>query len=379
VANVLSPGVVNAVGGSAASGASFLGRIIPTMMWDPTLLEIAMVATFVVGIPVIVRSVRSRTARPLGVSAAALMLGVVAIPVVSWLIRIITWVLSLIVWLARAIVRFIEWTAPVLKVLGWIIAGAIALALASAIAYGAWKLIRFVVENFSFALLLLVVGVVAVVLIGIYLGWWTAVLHVILAAGCWIGGIIGVVVKWILVAFLWLSGCLLLLGGAVAILGYPGYYLLESIISSCSAGSGQRHSISFAAGLGVMWSILLSFFSVAGLSSVPAVAAADIPGIGPVSWGSAAFGHVMPGGAYPALDRIFGNYDPTFDLILICVLAVMGIISYLAARGPWKIGSWAIDGVRSSISPALLLTGLAVAMAIPLLLLMGWVASKSND
>ncbi|GAA0386223.1 hypothetical protein GCM10009541_31410 [Micromonospora gifhornensis] len=288
--------------------------------------------------------------RPFIVSVPALVLGLLAIPGLSWAVEALVGLVRLGVWLYRICVRVIDWLIPFLTVILVIVVGIVVIfglyVLVEKLRAGRW----------------LTVGIWAggmVLLVLAYLFGVFAFLGEVLAR------YVAPVLAFIFVAFLVVMLVLLIAGLVVAFFGHLGRLIVVSVKGAGSAGRDQASCADAAAGLGV------------ALSTVLTAAAVDAP-----------YGHQLirawnmdpwlsrlpdPVGAYELLMRDWGErflapgfagFNPTVDLAIASVVAVLMIFALL-----FNSRRWVTDRVPGMASLVMFRVGLAIALAIPALLI----------
>ncbi|MEV6522267.1 hypothetical protein AB0M43_10025 [Longispora sp. NPDC051575] len=323
----------------------------------------ALLAVPVLWLAALVRSALVRTWQPLTVSAAAAVTGLIALPLVTWVstIAVLLWRLGRLI--VDLVTRFFHWIAPVLA---WIVVAVLAVA----VLFALYALVSFVLREHHVlgALLLLALG--AVVVAGCALGWFDGILAWIAAVAhavaVWLAKYVGPVIAWIVWAVVMLAVVLGVVGGVVAALGQVGRTVYVPFVSAFGAGRDAGCCADVAAGVGVTLSVVLTAAVTDPVfGSWFARTWADTPGIGALPPPTPGFELLLPDAAQRILASGFANYAPTVDVSLVVLLAGVGILSLLFQRRRW----FNEHGARIA-RPVLLKVGLAIAVALPAVVLM---------
>jgi hypothetical protein len=319
------------------------------------------------GVPILLLAAALRSAlvrkwQPLGITSLAFGLGVVSIPVVTWIAEfgVLLYRLGVIVY--DAIVRFFAWIAPVLAVLVLIAIGLAAL----------WGLVSLVIHihrrNWWLGLTV-VLALAGALAYAISQGWlddflmWVAELARLI--GAWIATYLGPIVAWIIQAVIFLIVLIMMAGGFLAGFGQVGRTLWLPLKAATTAGRDQAKCADAAAGIGVALSLLLTAATMnQSFQNEFAAAWQATPGVNRIPVPLSAFDFLLRDKAEAFLARGFGDFNPFFDVMLLVLLFVVAIGSLLFQHRAWTPG----DGSKVAV-PVMVGLGLALAVAIPLLLL----------
>jgi hypothetical protein len=341
-----------------------------TLTRDTTMA--ALLAVPALWIAALIRSVTARAWRPFLVSVAAVLVGLVALPALTWAAELAVGLFRLARWIYHAVARFIEWISPVLAVAGLVIVGLIvlgALVLAVVGIHHArrWPTTAVVV------VLLAVAG--AAVHYGAFDGLFAWLRRVGATIAAWISAYVAPVIGWLVSAVIVASVVLVALGAVVALFGHVGRTVVLPFASAGGAGRDQAKCLDTAAGLGVALSMPMTAAVIDSTYRAEFVQ----------DWQATPLIKALPSpvGLYDVLLRdpavhllapTFRGFNPAVDLALGVLVGVIAIGSLLAGRGAWSTKERA--GV---LSPIMAAVGVAIALALPALLLTIWVKARSEN
>lgn len=308
------------------------------------------------------RSALLRSHRPFSLTALGLLGGLVAIPILSWAVIGAKFALRGGRWVASQFGRIAEWISPAIAWAGIIFAAALT-------AYGAWLALVWLYRN---------------------LGDWRVITGAVITAALGIGQLIGrlqpmldrlddwfrrlgellddyvapTLTKAVEVG-LWIALALFVFGITLAIVGHVGRTVCLAIVSASRSGRRELDCAEFSAAIGLSLSILL----------VAAVVNAEFADLFTRIWSNTAYlseiptplpayRTLMPDSTETLFAPAFVNYSPLADSALICLVSALAILSLVfAAR------TQITEEHASLIIPVLFAVGIAVACAIPLLIL----------
>lgn len=320
----------------------------------------------------LVRSATARVWRPFVISVAAVFLGLVALPVLTWAVELAVGLFRLARWLYHAVARFIEWISPVLAVaglviLGFIVLGALVLAVLGIHRARLW--LRTVV----------VVGLLAIAgalgYYGVFDGLLAWLRRIAATFAAWISTYVAPIIGWLVSALVVAMVVLVALGAVVALFGHVGRTVVLPFASAGGAGREEAKCLDTAAGLGVALSMPLT--AATADTAYRAQFIQDwhaTPLIGALPSPVGLYDFLLRDPAVHVLAPAFHGFNPTVDLALGALVSIIAIGSLVAGRGAWSTHDRA--GV---LSPIMAAVGVAIALAVPALILAIWVKAHSDD
>ena len=325
---------------------------------------IALLAAPVLAAAAVIGSARVRSWRPFVMTVGALILGIVALPALCLMIEIGIGLARLVLWFYRFVVWVIAWASPFLAVLALLFAAGLLV----------WMIVL-IHRAHRWLAASIVVAVVAGAVMAIRLGLLDGFFRLVGRLAGWIARYVGPVVGWIVSAILVIAVVLALIGAMVGLFGHIGRTVVLPFGAAGHAGSDQEKCIDTAAGLGVALSMPLT----------AAVTDSEYRKEFLLIWpDTPLFSHLPPPvDAYDFLFRDvaekllaygFRGFNPTVDLILAVAVSAIAVGSLLFGGKRWSTGKHA-----SVLSPVMLGVGLAIAFAIPALLLTMWSKAQPDD
>ncbi|MCD0446306.1 alkaline shock response membrane anchor protein AmaP [Glycomyces sp. A-F 0318] len=344
-----------------------------------TCLQLALFALPTLWLAALVRSARARTWRPAQITVLASLVGLIGIPIATWIGWLLyqAWRISVHVW------DFIVWIMPwVARVFFWI--GA-ALVVGFAI-WGCYQLAMALTHNRQWVRVLVVALAVAAVAGAAVAGWLDGIINAIAIA--WAGLVAGI--EWLVAlvapvlaavfgfigrAIVVILTVLLIVGALTASFGQMGRTVCLPFPAAVKAGAAHGKCADFAAGAGVAGSLLLTAtvleptfnaWFTATWETTPVFEYLLAP--------TGIYGFLIPGSAEAFLRPAFNGFAPMLDVALLLLLTVIGAWSLLFAAAPWK------RGVPSRLAlPVMIAAGIAIGTAMFVLLLMLAAAAMSRE
>lgn len=349
-------------------------------------LQLALFALPLMWIAALIRTARVRSPRPIQITVLAGLLGLIGIPIATW----IGWLLWAAWRIAGYVMDFIAWIAPwVTRIFLWILVAVMVVAAIAAVVYIGWILVRLILaltQGRRWIGVLLVAAAVAAVAGALAAGWLDGLLAVIAHAFAvaWTGLVAGI--EWIVALVAPVFGFigrviaavavfLVAAGLFTALFGQIGRIVCLPVAAAVNAGATQGKCADLAAGVGVA-------------GSVVATAAVLDPTFGhwfavtwkvtpvfthlPVPTGIYAF--LIPDSAETLLRPAFTGFSSFLDVGLLLLLMVIGTFSLLFSVKKWQ------PGARGTLwVPVMLGVGLAIAAALFLIAILSFAALSRGD
>ncbi|OAA18323.1 hypothetical protein UG55_11151, partial [Frankia sp. EI5c] len=314
----------------------------------------------------LVRAARVGSARPFVAMVTAGVLAVLALPLIGWLCTAGAAVSRFARSVTELIRDVIAWFGPLWLVLGWIFVVLFGLAALAFVGFVIYSIVLFLHQNRLWAATAAVIALLAAIALVIRLG----LLDGIFA---WVAGVAQALASWLAAGLGWLATwsvivtlALFVAGSVFAVLGQVGHMLFSQLGSATRAGREQAACIDLGAGMGVTLSLFLC------------AAIADVNSFRPVlheAWRTTPLVNYLPDptGTYELLvtdaaERVvspaFTNYSATVSAVVFLLVAALGLLALL-----FQEGSWDTNGTARITRPVLLGVGLAVALAIPILII----------
>jgi len=346
-------------------------------------MQVGMLAIPALWLAAVVRSIRVKTWKPLVVTLLASVLGVIGVPIATWIGQIVVFLW----WLGGYVADFFRFIVPwVIRILLW--AGAIvgALAAVEVGGYLIYALIAYVHRNHRWLAVAIVI-VLAAGLVGAFvLGWFDVIIawlrDAVLFLGVWIariagwiGAFLAPIVAFVTRLFLVVMAFLLVVGIAVGTLGQAGRTVYLPFASAFKAGRDQGCCADLAAGSGVTMSLVLTAAVVdsdfgrsfaAIWSNTPVVSSLPQPIDG--------FGFLLPSAAKVILAPAFAGYVPFMDVALLVLVTAVGAASLLFGATTWTTER----GSRIAM-PIMLAVGAAIALALVVILFTLWLKAQDSS
>ncbi|PYC66964.1 hypothetical protein C7C45_23095 [Micromonospora arborensis] len=336
--------------------AAFANTVVKPPLEGPTastverhLSVVAFAAVPVVLAAALVCCLKVGRWRPVIVSVSALVLGLLAIPGLTWAIEALVGLVRLGVWLYRLVVRVIDWLSQFLAVV-------------------------------------LVIGAGVAVLVGLYLLVQKLRARRWLTAGAWVGIVTLLVLAYVYGVFAFVGEVmaryvapafalvivvlvvimlvLLIAGLVVGFFGHLGRLIVVSAKGASSAGRDQASCADAAAGLGVALSMVLTAATVdAPYGYQLTLTWHETPYLSRVPDPVATYGMLMREWGERFLAPGFAGFNPTVDLAIAAAVALVMVLALLTNDRRWETGR--MPGV---VSLVMIRVGLTIAFAIPALL-----------
>lgn len=345
-------------------------------------LQIGIAAIPALWLASLVRAIRVRSWKPSVVTAVASVLGVLGIPIATWIGKVVLFLW----WIAGYVSYFFGLVLPwVVRIVLWAAALALGIAVIMAVGYSVYALVAYLANEkrwrkAAFLLLFVgaLVGAAAVGWFDAFFDWLGTIVHFL---GVWIERIAGWVaaflapaVRFVAHLVVLLTVFLLVLGIVVGTLGQAGRTVYLPFTSAFKAGGDQGRCADLAAGAGVTMSLVLTAAVLDGefgrqfaevWSGTPFVSSLPMPVDG--------FGFLLPGAAEDFLRPAFAGYLSIVDLALLVLVATLGVGSLLFRPPGWSDE----HGSRIAI-PIMLALGAAIALALVLIVVALWLAAGSD-
>jgi hypothetical protein len=335
------------------------------------LTEAALLSVPALWIAALVRSATARTWRPFVVSVAAVLLGLIALPVLTWAAELSVLLFRVARWLFREVARFIEWISPVVGVIVVAVVGLLAVA-ALVWAIGAihrarrWPAAAVVVA--------LLAGIGAAVHHGLLDGLFALLGRAAAAVSAWISHYVAPIIGWLVSALFVVTVVLIALGAVVALFGHVGRTIVLPFGAAGGAGREQAKCLDSAAGLGVALSMPLAGAVMdAGYHDRFTAVWRTTPLIEGLPSPVPLYDFLLREPAVHVLAPAFGDFNPAVDLALGVLVTVIAFVSLFFGRGTWSTG----PERAGVLNPIMAAVGAAIALAIPVLLLTLW--AKTHD
>ena len=350
---------------------------ISSHLWDVALFAIpaSLLAS-------LVQAARAKTLKPTAGAFCALAMGIILIPALAWIgeIGVVAFRLGAAVqrWLVSVSLAIRDFVVDHKFAIGTTIA--IAAAALTIWLVGRWAIHNFAefFENLAVGLFFIVVGAAAVAAVAwiFTTGFGQAIARFFRTVSEWVGGIVGPIIGWVMIALLWASVVLAIIGITVAIFGTIGRTIVLGIKSSILCARSQSNLLDSFFGIGLGLSMLFSAALVhSGLHYGLWVGWTAHPLARHVPYPDGFFDFLTPSAAEQFLGIAFSSTTSiALDLLLICAAAVIASVALIVTTNDWD-GQW---GWRMAV-PVLLIAGLAIAALIPIAILIGFSYSNSNS
>jgi hypothetical protein len=332
----------------------------------------ALLAAPALWLAALVRSARAHTWRPFAVSVGAVLAGLIALPALTWAAELVVTLFRVAVWLFHEVARFIAWISPVLAVL---IVAVVAIAAIAALV----AVIALIHQARRWPTAAAVVAVVAALglawRLGMFDGLFTALRRIVQAIAEWISTYVGPVVAAIVAVAFLVVIALAVLGAVVALFGHVGRTIVLPFASAGSAGRKEAECLDTAAGLGVALSMpftatvidpqyrkefLIDWLGIPVLRTLPS----------PVEL----YDFLLRDRALHVLAPAFNGFNPTVDFALAVLATAIAVLSLLFGQP-----GWSIERERSNVlNPIMAAAGVAIALAIPALLVTWWAKTHQD-
>lgn len=155
-------------------------------------------------------------------------------------------------------------------------------------------------------------------------------------------------------------------------LGFIGTLVWSPLKGALQAGAHARACVDLAAGTGVALSLLFSAAVAGGYSDILYAAWNDTPVLANVPLPILQFDWLLPDAAEDILSRVFNGQPPIVDVLLLIATTLVGVLGM--AGSMFRPSRWAPESGSTVFLLILLRTGMAMLLAIPMLVL-SWMAN----